>query len=645
MKKRIFCIMLSVVLALSGCGKTNPTVADLATQQEAARAQRALREVNQNDYRGAVMRAEAIKSALMGVMDSFNERNIAIETENPSDYWNSDSYMYLGVNLLNNESWAATVYFNEVETTWDEAVDATRNLYRKSELSDSLTVSNFQLNRLETNCYAMSFKENSIFVPFYKDGDESHTFITRYVVNYDANHDWAQCIRYREASNHVICDGLFEYARISDTEFVVQTSTERMYIRYEDGLYDYGTASENASTEDAAENTQPAVLELHNPLAEKPIAEFYYTQLNGEPRYEYAEIVLPENDHTEASYSYYSENSDSFKKGFTNVDENDKWVCVYEPEMDSIFNDMSVLGADWVFADTGRFKQSISYYDDMMVVKTENQLVNILECTNFLADGTTENFIEEIYVPEIILDMSDEEILAMIDEENRIKIPALRELSTNGFNFGEKDSFENIIENRNMQNVNYNGKNYNIMDNRELDYLDRDLLNGYILYEREVYIDNTYALPQGRMYFASTIDSDDENNHFSDNDNYYSMLYEYEIQDDYTIKYNSYYMVSDNPDCMIMLQNIKPRSTTRSRVEAAYGQPVDFEMGVDIIDEEGFTEYTVSFSHDIVAYRCENGIIYIRYDDNDIVEVVGVYCFAEPQSLDMVYTPQEETKE
>ncbi len=638
------------VSVLAGCG-TNPEAeaAALQAQQEAAAAQMALTEVNQNDYRGAIMRVESIKKALMGVVDTFNERNNAITSESPSNFWSSDSYKYLGMNLLNYDVWYNTSFFNETETTWDEAVEYTKQLYGADpETGYISSVQNFNIERVEANIYKMTYTEPNIKVPYYKYGEQGYTFGTVYEITYDANHDWAQCVRYRTFSGKKIADGLFEYARISDTEFVVQTETERLYVKYADGLYDYndGVVSGDAvSTDETSGQTADATAQpvLHDPLSEKPIAEFYYTQLNGAPRYEYAEIVVPEEEDALPFFSFFDGNSTIIQQGFNEINDNLEYVCIYNAERDSIFNDMTQLGKDWVFADNGRFKLSLAYYDDMLVVKNENTLVNKLECTNFLVDGTTESFTEDIYVPEIILAKSDEEIVSALDESARATIPQLFLLSTDGFNFGERTSFENIIDNRNFDSVNFNGTSYDVMDSKhvELDSLDREIVKSYTLYDSEYYIDNEYALPQGRMYFVSVIDTDIDGNHVSDNDNYYTMLYEYEIQDDYTIKYNSYYLVSDNPDCEMMLQNIKPRSTTKERVESAYGEAMPIN-DLEILDDEGFVEYTVTYPDNMAAYRCENGIIYVLYDSNNTVQVVGMYAFEEPQSLDTVYVAPEE---
>lgn len=657
MKRKIkfFLSGMLIISLLAGCQKAPSEEEQAAAAAEAAR-RTALIEVNQNDYRGAFYRTEAIKSAVLDIINEFNERNTAIESERPSDFWLSDSYKYLSVNLLNNESWFPTVYLNETETDWNSAAEATYRIFKDAD--GNWQVPYLALTRKEANVYELVIQRDET-APFYQNGKTSYRWTTTYKITYDANHDWAQCVRYKEGNGLSLCDSIFEYARLNETEFAIQTAKERLYIRYEDGLFDYDgvnvnvveggeavsvpESQEGESTESQpVEDQQPTTAELHNPLAEKPVKEFYYTLLDGEPRYSYAEIKADENN--QPFFSFFGENQNYVGKGFTNVDENANYVCIYN-DNDSIFNDLSAIagnGKEWAFAENGRFKQSISYYDSMMVVKNENNMVNTLECTNFLADGTTENFTEDIYVPEMKLAMTNAEIMAALNDASQPAIDSILELSTNGFNFGERTSFENRIDNRNFEMVDYDGKKYNTTREYEYTSLIRAVLGNFDVNEQDAFMDNTYLMPEGKMYFVSTIDKDSEGNRISDNNNYYTMFYEYEVQDAYTIKYNSYFMASDNPDCRIMLQNIKPRSTTRSRVESTYGKPIDLSS-LDILDEDGLVQYTVSFPSNIAAYRCENGIIYVQYDDNENVELVGMYAFNSPQSTDTIYTiPEEE---
>ena len=243
--KRIISVMICAVMisaSLTGCNNKKPSPEDEAAAAAAAAKRTELIEVNQNDYRGAYFRAEAIKQTVLNIIEGFNERNTAIEAEHPSDFWLSDSYKYLSVNLLNDEVWVPMVFLNETETDWETAAEATYSNFKNEK--GNWTVDSLTLTRKEANVYELVYSKNET-VPYYKNGEKKYNFKTTYKVNYDANHDWAQCARYRTGNGLTICDGLFEYARLNETEFVIQTVNERLYIKYEDGLFDYDNNTTN----------------------------------------------------------------------------------------------------------------------------------------------------------------------------------------------------------------------------------------------------------------------------------------------------------------------------------------------------------------------------------------------------------------
>lgn len=637
--KIIVASILSLTL-LAGCsvGGADPAVA--AEQAAQAEEQRRLAEVNQNDYRGALTRVDSIRTNLLGIIDDFNQRNVEIEKENPSDFWNSESYQYLSANLLDDGMWEYTKYFNELETNWDEQAQAT---FAQFEVPDTdplqYSVGNLTTSHPENNSYVLSFsKETSM--PFY---DKFYNFENYYRCKYDAGHDWARCDRWINGNNLSINYGLLEYARISDTEFVVQTATERLYVRYKDGLYGDKVqnvetlAGQEAASENSGEVEEAAPEEpvLTDPLGTKPIAEFYYTKLNGNPRYCYAQAHIPEDVSVEKPFWEWT--TEPNFSGYSNITSDQEYVCVYNYNHDSIFNDMSILGRDWVFSDNGRFKQSISYYDGQLTVKTENQLVDMLECSIFKADGTTETFTEDIYTPEIHLAKQDEEIIDGFNKSAEEEMKNMFMLSTDGFVFGERTSFENIIENRNMRMLDLNGVKYDIMAERdyEMDAYYRVLQENFETYDTGT-MPNEYAIPAGKYYYISTISTNSAGEPISDNENFYSILTECTVQDEYLIRYTTYSLKDKINDCRVTLQNIKPRMSTRAQVENMLGKARSLNR-IDILDEEGFTQYTVSYPDDIAAYRCENGIIYVHYDKDDIVDIVCMYAFNEPQPLDNVY--------
>lgn len=640
------------ISALAGCTAKDPAAeaeAQKQAQEHAAEQQR-LKEVNQNDYRGAITRVNSIRSNILGVIETFNERNNAITSERPSDFWNSDSYKYLSTNLLNPAAWEQTQYFNELQASWEETYSFTENQFIQydAEGNGSYTVDGLTIKHPETNKYTLSYS-TYLEAPYFDIPNPQGT--CNFDCVYDANHDWAQCVRTNTIWGGIpVKDGMLEYVRLSETEFVIQTSTERLYVKYKDGLYDSDGSDGNVSTlyeqqtaeEGVEAQEQPAEAQeqqLTDPLGTKPIEEFYYTMLNGEPRYEYASIEFTEDN--QPYYSFLSQPSSSYYSNYKNIDENKNYICVYSPDTDSIFNHMDELGREWVFEDDGRFKQSISYYGGTMVVKNENQLVDMMECTEFLADGTTKNYDEGIYIPPIFVPMTEDEILAKLNDNNLAHIDELFQLSTDGFPFGERVSFENIMENRNMRMLDVDGTKYDIfsdLDGKQymLDAFRRDLQNNYINSDSGT-TGNTYALPAGRYYFVSSIDTDDKGEKIPDNENYYTMLYEYYVQDEYTMRYNVYHVISEETDdSHVMIQNIKPRETTRVQVESMLGYAQKLDK-VDVLDDEGFTAYTVSYPDNIAAYRCENGIIYVHYNNDNIVDMVGQYSFVDPQGLDNVY--------
>lgn len=656
--KRIPAVLLSAAL-LAGCTQTDPA-AEAAAKEAAAKEaaeQKRLEEVNQNDYRGALTRIDSIRTNLLGVLDGFNQRNIAIEKDHASDFWTSEGYSYLSASLLNDDAWKYTYFFNELETTWEEAQKATKEQFEKTKADPAdateYWADNISIKHPETNHYTLNYAyETSL--PFYTNG--TYKFTTFQRIKYDANHDWASCTRWRNGNGLSINDGLLEYVRLSPTEFVIQTSTERLYVRYEDGLYDdtqedvetlieaeEGAASESAA-EGAAEGEEkveatptPEAPKLTDPLGTKRIVEFYYSMLNGEPRYEYAEPNISEDNSylpfwevKTADFTYY--------KNIAGNEEQQEYVCVYNTYRDSVFDHMDELGKDWVFADNGRFKQCISFYDDMLVVKNENQLVDMLECTLFKADGTTESYDEDIYVPEIYVAKQDTEIVDGYNTAAEKEMAELFTLSTDGFAFGERISFENIIGNRNMKMLDLAGVKYDPMTTKdyEMDQFMRAISSNFELFDSGI-VNNDYSIPAGRYYFVSTIGTDEEGNEISDNESNYTILTEGIVQDIYTIRCNRYFLKDDeSDDCRVTLQNIKPRMTTRTQVESMLGYAKLLSY-VEILDDEGFTQYTVSFPDDIAAYRCENGILYVHYNDENVVDIVGQYAFEEPQPLDNVY--------
>lgn len=386
--RRILCLSLSALIIstmLVGCTTSNGEAG--ASGNEVVNTTENI-EVNQNDYRGAVMRTEAIKGNIMNIVNEFNGRNSAIVTENPSSYWDSDAYKYLSLNFLNSDIAQQTIFFNETETDWATVDSATRGLFSDEE--GNMLVSEYLLVREMENQYNLSYKQSGLYAWFQ---NRTATFVNNISVLYDANHDWARATRTRKeiyGTSPLVNDGIFEYARLGNNSFAIQTETERLYVVYEDTLYDEANASEL----------------LTNPLANKEIVYFAYSRLNGEILPQYYAVDFDENT-GEYIIHFGNEVNNSI-----DVDTDGNYVRQYNP-CDSMFLNIESVGTDWVLEQNGLFSQVLIYENGNLTVKTLNELSEQLEYTIFHADGTTESGIEiPVSVEDIILEdlVTDEEI-------------------------------------------------------------------------------------------------------------------------------------------------------------------------------------------------------------------------------------------
>lgn len=368
--RRIICLLLSLMLVsamLTGCA-TNEDGGG-ATNSGAVNTTENI-EVNQNDYRGAVKRTMAIKGNILSIIDTFNERNTSIVTENPSSYWESDAYKYLSLNFVNEELLNLTGFFNETETDWATVESATLGNFTDAE--GNLLVQNYMLVREDENKYVLNFTQNGIYAWFQ---NKTASFNNVIDVTYDASHDWAKTVRTRReayGTSPTVSDGLFEYARLGDNSFAIQTETERLYVVYEDTLYDEANASEL----------------LTNPLADKKIVYFCYSRLDGSPLPQYLEVIEDENTGEKILQFGYQVNN------AVNVTANGEYICQYNP-CDSMFYDIDNVNENWVLEHNGFLSQVLIYSEDTLTVKTLNELSNKMEYTIFHADGTTESGIEE----------------------------------------------------------------------------------------------------------------------------------------------------------------------------------------------------------------------------------------------------------
>lgn len=79
-------------------------------------------EIQQNDYRGGIMRTKALKQLVENTINTCKEKNTSIRKDNPNSFWDSEGYKDFVSNFLSSSVINDTKWFNEEETSFDDIV-------------------------------------------------------------------------------------------------------------------------------------------------------------------------------------------------------------------------------------------------------------------------------------------------------------------------------------------------------------------------------------------------------------------------------------------------------------------------------------------------------------------------------------------
>lgn len=378
MKKRFFMALgvLMSIAVLGGCGKK------VDSEEEAARKAAAtlLIEVNQNDYRGAIIRTNQIKESISQVVDGYLSSNKDIQGENKSDYWNDDKFLYFTTNFLEDKTRKWTNLFNETETDWDTVVNSL-----KSNM-EAAGIKNPVITRIGENEYQLEYAET--FTEPYVDKER-----IRYDRNihcfYDANHDWAYAAMTSKPSgagtNYK--DGLYQYARRNNT-FIIQTEDERLIVNYgEPKQVEQQVTTKDEKGKDVV-TTQIGPSNTGNLFVDRQIDSFYYSSLNGR--------VLPYYVLKRESDASYVVTSTSGGVDPNKVTPDGEVAVMYNQANNDIFTRLSDIGPEWVTEDgDAYYSQVIKYEEGTLTVRNYNPLSNMIEVFIFYSDGLSESFAEQ----------------------------------------------------------------------------------------------------------------------------------------------------------------------------------------------------------------------------------------------------------
>lgn len=366
MNKKILAMTLSALCfasMLSGCGKAKQQ------QQGDAQAQQndtLTMELRQNDYRGSVMRTLSIRDLVLGTMDSMKSNNVKIRSDNPNSFWVTDGYQDFVVDFLTQPLITDCGLFNEEETDWQTILNTlaqTPNGRFASGDGKFVGVA----TRNEKDDYSITGLQATVNID-----SNIITGDAEYRLLYDCDKDWTKAVVSFDMKNQYvpkIVGELYEYARIDADTFAVQTSRERLLVKFEP-------------------------VESDTDLRNRKITEFYYSKLVKEGmRTTFTPYVtLAEYDMETGAYDAKSAEKNNTYKTYKVLNE-DGDISVQYGLNDSMFlvDDMKKeITPEWVFEDKS-LQQAICYKDKALVVTTYNKLSEKYERFLYAVDGVTDD--------------------------------------------------------------------------------------------------------------------------------------------------------------------------------------------------------------------------------------------------------------
>lgn len=217
-------------------------------------------EIQQNDYRGGIMRTKALKQLVENTINTCKEKNTSIRKENPNSFWDSEGYKNFVSNFLSSSLINDTKWFNEEETSFDEIVQQlskTENSFttKRDDGTYALASQDIKITRVEKDEYTVTGRQSA-----FSKGKTSISGVMNCRALYDCNHDWCKAYMTLQPNNSDvlpdITTNIFEYARLDENTFAIQTADERLYIKLG------GNAGDS--------------------IDKRPVEEFYYSRLDGE---------------------------------------------------------------------------------------------------------------------------------------------------------------------------------------------------------------------------------------------------------------------------------------------------------------------------------------------------------------------------
>lgn len=333
-----------------------------------------------NDYRGGMYRSIALENKVLDILNYMRSNNEKIREITPNNFWNTEGYQEFVEEFILTDMIKDTDGFNEELTSWDEIIS-----YMESN-PNSFTVQNddgtyrakdysLSIKRLAKNEYSISGITSD-----FSFGDNVYSGQTTYTCLYDSDKDWLKGTRTVNLTGQTY-DGkkipkattdLYEYIRIDDNTFAIQTIYERLFILLEPVDDDV-------------------------PIVDRKIKEFYYSRLNKGQRTTFTPFKPLNLGTTAEEYNWDKEAYNNTMQSYPFFNENGDMACSYGYN-DSIFlkeNIAEEINENWVFEDKALI-QTMVYKEGALVVTTYNKLTERYERFIFTEKGVSDDTVKKL---------------------------------------------------------------------------------------------------------------------------------------------------------------------------------------------------------------------------------------------------------
>lgn len=371
-RKKFLSLMLACMMmcSVTACNSAEKATVAEEQQKQQATDELAMREIRMNDYLGGTRRTLALKENILALVDTMKSNNAIIRENSPDTFWSKDGYQDFVTNFMNSNIIDDTMWFNEEEASWEDTYQyICSNSNSFTSLSDGSYVlkSGISILRNEKDDYSVTGLKDTLGT--YSGGAE-------YRILYDCDKDWCKAYKTIDVNSVIspVVSDLYEYARLDDDTFAIQTYNERILVK----LAPSGTDMD---------------------IRDREITEFYYSKLVADgvrTTFEPFEYLPEVEDDTSL---YLSENAaiNKVMQNFSDINANGDYAYRYG-KSDSMFlvdNITKDITDEWVFEDKS-LQQALCYKNGTLVVTTYNKLSEKYERFEYAVSGSSDSTIKEL---------------------------------------------------------------------------------------------------------------------------------------------------------------------------------------------------------------------------------------------------------